>query len=44
MKGRTYDVTFEYAGGEILQSMNGGIPPRRIWFPSKISSAWWRST
>lgn len=33
-KGRTYDVTFEYAGGEILQSMNGGIPARRIWYPT----------
>jgi hypothetical protein len=36
MKGRTYDVTFEYAGGEILQSMNGGIPPRRIWYPTPV--------
>ncbi len=36
MKGRTYDVTFEYAGGEILQSMNGGIPARRIWYPTPV--------
>jgi hypothetical protein len=35
-KGRTYDVTFEYAGGEILQSMNGGIPPGRIWYPTPV--------
>lgn len=35
-KGRTYDVTFEYAGGEILQSRNGGVPPRRIWYPTPV--------
>jgi hypothetical protein len=34
VKGRTYNVTFEYAGGEILQSNNGGIPARRIWYPT----------
>ncbi len=35
-KGRTYDVTFEYAGGEILQSRNGYIPPSRIWYPTPV--------
>lgn len=34
VKGRTYDVAFEYAGGEILQGNNGVIPARRIWYPT----------
>jgi hypothetical protein len=32
--GRTYEATFEYAGGEIVQSRFGWVPPRRIWYPT----------
>ena len=32
VKGQTYQLTFEYSGGEIVQSMFS-IPPRRIWYP-----------
>jgi hypothetical protein len=32
-KGRVYDVTFEYAGGEILQSRFDLLRPDRIWYP-----------
>jgi len=33
-KGRVYNVTFEYAGGEILQTSIGAVPPRRVWYPT----------
>ncbi len=32
--GRTYDITFDYSGGEILQSnVQSGVPLRRAWYP-----------
>ncbi len=36
MKGRGYEASFEYAGGEIVQTRFGflGLPPRRIWYPT----------
>jgi Carboxypeptidase regulatory-like domain len=33
-KGRSYQITFEYAGGEILQSDFGIPPARRVWYPT----------
>ena len=38
VKGHTYQVTFEYAGGEILQSRFGPVPPRRVWYPMAAGS------
>jgi hypothetical protein len=40
-KGNVYNVTFEYAGGEILQTRYDffGIPPRRIWYPTPAGPA-----
>ncbi len=38
VKGHTYQVTLEYAGGEILQSL-WGIPPRRAWYPRPYGPA-----
>ena len=40
-KGNSYNVTFEYAGGEILQTRFNffGIPPRRIWYPTPAGPA-----
>jgi len=38
-KGRAYDVTFEYAGGGILQSWNGNVPARRVWYPTPVGPA-----
>lgn len=38
-KGRTYQVAFEYAGGEILQSRFGGVPTRRVWYPTPAGAA-----
>ena len=38
-KGHTYEVNFEYAGGEILQTAFGGIPPRRVWYPAPAGAA-----
>lgn len=37
--GRTYEATFEYAGGEIVQSKFGWVPPRRIWYPTPSGPA-----
>ena len=35
VKGRAYQITFEYSGGEILQNSVGATgPPRRIWYPT----------
>ena len=35
VKGRTYQVSFEYSGGEILQNFMGVPgPPRRTWYPT----------
>ncbi|MGA3015511.1 MAG: M1 family aminopeptidase [Bryobacteraceae bacterium] len=42
LKGHTYQVTFEYSGGEILQSKFGWavpIPPRRVWYPTPAGPA-----
>ena len=39
VRGRSYQVTFEYSGGEILQSQSGPIPPRRIWYPTPSGPA-----
>jgi len=39
MTGRSYDVTFEYKGGEILQSERGGVPLRRVWYPTPSGPA-----
>lgn len=33
-KGNSYKVTFEYGGGEILQSKFDYVPPTRIWYPT----------
>ena len=38
-KGHTYQVTFEYSGGEILQTGFGVVPPRRVWYPTPTGSA-----
>lgn len=38
-KGRIYQVTFEYAGEEILQSRFGAAPPRRVWYPTPAGGA-----
>ncbi len=40
-KGSTYNVTFEYAGGEILQTRFDfyGTPARRIWYPTPAGPA-----
>ena len=38
-KGRTYNATFEYAGGEIVQSKFFPVPPRRIWYPTPSGPA-----
>lgn len=38
-KGRTYQVSFEYAGGEILQSRFGWVPFRRVWYPTPPGAA-----
>ena len=38
VKDHTYQVTFEYSGGEILQSLFG-IPPRRVWYPMPAGPA-----
>jgi hypothetical protein len=38
-KGNVYNVTFEYAGGEILQSKFDYVPPRRIWYPTPAGPA-----
>jgi hypothetical protein len=39
MTGRSYDVTFEYKGGEMLQSERGGVPLRRVWYPTPSGPA-----
>jgi hypothetical protein len=39
VKGQTYQVTFEYSGGEILQASFGAVPPRRIWYPMPAGPA-----
>jgi Carboxypeptidase regulatory-like domain/Peptidase family M1 domain len=39
VKGRSYQVTFEYAGGEILQSQLRVVPPRRVWYPTPAGPA-----
>ena len=39
VKGRVYQITFEYSGGEILQSLLGPIPPRRVWYPTPSGPA-----
>jgi len=39
VKGRSYQVTFEYSGGEIVQSRFGFVPPRRIWYPTPAGPA-----
>ena len=39
VKGRTYQMTFEYSGGEIVQSRFGLVPPRRIWYPTPAGPA-----
>ena len=40
VKDHTYEVTFEYSGGEILQSGLGAAgPPRRIWYPTPAGPA-----
>ncbi len=40
-QGTAYNVTFEYAGGEIVQSkFHGGVPPpKRIWYPTPAGPA-----
>jgi hypothetical protein len=32
-KDRTYEVSFDYSGGEILQSKFGLVPASRVWYP-----------
>ena len=39
VKGHTYQVSFEYSGGEILQASFGAVPPRRIWYPTPAGPA-----
>jgi hypothetical protein len=39
VKGQTYQVTFDYAGGEILQSQFGQVPLRRVWYPTPAGPA-----
>ncbi len=39
VKGHDYQVTFDYSGGEILQSRFGRVPPRRIWYPTPAGPA-----
>ncbi len=39
VKDREYDVAFEYSGGEIVQSKYGGVPPRRIWYPTPAGAS-----
>jgi hypothetical protein len=39
VKGHTYQVTFEYSGGEVLQSRFGAVPPRRVWYPTPAGPA-----
>jgi hypothetical protein len=40
MTGRSYDIAFEYKGGEILQSdVPGGVPLRRVWYPTPSGPA-----
>jgi hypothetical protein len=38
-KGGTYEVSFDYAGGEILQSKFGRVPGNRIWYPKPSGTA-----
>ncbi len=38
-KGRTYEVSFDYAGGEILQSKFGRAPAGRVWYPTPSGTA-----
>jgi hypothetical protein len=39
VKGHDYQVTFDYSGGEIVQSRFGPIPPRRVWYPTPAGPA-----
>jgi hypothetical protein len=39
IKGNTYRATFEYSGGEILQSRFGAVPTRRVWYPTPAGAA-----
>ena len=39
VKGHSYQVTFEYSGGEILQTAFGAVPPRRVWYPTPAGPA-----
>jgi hypothetical protein len=39
VKGRNYQLSFEYSGGEILQSTLGPVPPRRVWYPMPAGAA-----
>ncbi len=33
-KDRTYEVTFDYSGGEVVQTdIDTGVPLRRVWYP-----------
>ena len=38
-KGRVYEATIDYAGGEILQSAHGFVPLRRVWYPTPSGAA-----
>ncbi|HVW07683.1 MAG TPA: carboxypeptidase regulatory-like domain-containing protein, partial [Bryobacteraceae bacterium] len=38
VKNRTYNVAFEYSGGEILQSRYA-IPNRRVWYPTPAGAS-----
>ncbi len=38
-KDRVYEVSFEYAGGEILQSSFGFVPMQRVWYPAPSGPA-----
>ena len=39
MTGRSYDVNFEYKGSEMQSQVPGGVPLRRVWYPTPSGPA-----
>ena len=38
-RGRAYRITFDYSGGEIIRSIFGAVPTRRVWYPRPSGQA-----
>jgi len=39
VQGRAYRIIFDYAGGEIIRSVFGAVPTRRVWYPKPSGQA-----